>query len=79
MRYRRPPRAVEAATPCTHLGVTQQRAADAHELPLTAGEVGATLVDGTAEARRVLQHEGKQVALLERGEQRRVGVLTEGV
>ena len=74
-----PPRAVRGATPFTHLGVTQQRTADAHELPLTGGEVGAALVGGTAEARRVLQHEGKQVALLERGEQRRVGVLPEGV
>ena len=54
-----PPRVVEAATPCTHLGVAQQRARNAHELPLAGGEVGAALVDGAAEARRVAQCEGQ--------------------
>jgi len=54
-----PPREEEAATACTHLGVAQQRARNAHELPLAGGEVGAALVDGAAEARRVAQCEGQ--------------------
>ena len=74
-----PPREEEASTACTHLGVAQQRARNAHELPLAGGEVGAALVDGAAEARRVAQCEGQQVALLEGREQRRVGVVAEGV
>ena len=54
-----PPGEEEAATACTHLGVAQQRARNAHELPLAGGEVGAALVDGAAEARRVAQCEGQ--------------------